>query len=135
MSSSLTEVVACLFLELLKSGLFKFIIRKDSNYFRYIDDISYIYPRNNDFTKITDRLNNVEPSINFTYKQENNNTLNFLDILLINNKNKFEFKVHHESPNKKDDIHFYSHHNTKIKRELFNGFRLRTLRIAPPLHF
>ena len=41
-------------------------------------------------TKVTDKLNNIEPTIDFTYEQETN-ILPFSDILLINN-NKLEFK-------------------------------------------
>ena len=114
MSLSLSGVLACLFLEFLNSGHFKFMTPRNSNYFRHTDDILLIYPRNNDVTKITDRLYNFEPNINFTYELENNNTLPFLKILLINH-NKLEYKVHHISANKNDHIHFYSHHNTKIK--------------------
>ena len=61
MGSPLNGALACLFLEFLESGPFKFIIPKDSNYFYYTDDILLIYPQDNDLTKITDRLNNIEP--------------------------------------------------------------------------
>ena len=57
-----------------------------------------------------DRLNKIEPTINFTYKLETN-TLPFLDILLINN-NKQEFHVHQKSAYKNDQIHVYLYHNT-----------------------
>ena len=33
--------------------------------------------------KIAEKLNNVEPSINFIYKKESNNAVLFLDILII----------------------------------------------------
>ena len=48
-----------------------------------------------------DSVNNIEPTIGFTYELENNNTLPFLDILLINYKNELEFKLHHKSTHKK----------------------------------
>ena len=48
------------------------------------------------FTKIMDRLNKIEPIIDFTYKLEANNVLHFLDILQINNDNKLEFKIHYK---------------------------------------
>ena len=35
---------------------FKFIISKDFNYFRYIDNILLLYSSNNDLTKITNRF-------------------------------------------------------------------------------
>ena len=32
-----------------------------------------------------DKLNNINPTIDFTYQPEKNNTESFLDILIINN--------------------------------------------------
>ena len=122
MGLSLSGIFACQFLEF---GPFKFIIPKDSNHFCYI---LLIYPQNNELTKITDRLNKIEPTIDFAYEQETN-TLPFLDILLINDSNKLEFNVHHKSTNKNDYIHFYSHHNSKIKSGLTIDFHLRALKI------
>ena len=52
-----------------------YIYYTQSFYFRYID-ILIIYSRDNDFIKI-------EPTFDFTDEQENN-TLNFLNISLIN---------------------------------------------------
>ena len=64
MGPPVSRILAFFFLEFLKSGLFQFVIPQDSDY--CIDDILFIYPQNNDSTKITDRLNNVEPTIDFT---------------------------------------------------------------------
>ena len=44
------------------------------------------------------RLDNIESTMDFTYEQESDNTLPFLDILRINN-NKLEFKAHHKCTN------------------------------------
>ena len=56
MGSALSGVLRSLFLELVDSDPFKFIIPKDSNYFNYVDDILLMYPRNNDRTQITFRI-------------------------------------------------------------------------------
>ena len=48
---------------------------------------THIYPWNNELTKITDRLHNIEPTIDFIYELETKDALPFLDILQINNKN------------------------------------------------
>ena len=64
MCSPLSGILACLVLE---SNPFKFIIPKDSRYFCHVDDILFIYPRNNDLTKITDKLNKIECTIDFNY--------------------------------------------------------------------
>ena len=71
-----------------------------------IDYILLIYPWNYDLIKITDRLNNILPTIDFIYELKTNNTLLFEDILLINHNNKLEFKVHLKSTNKIFHIHF-----------------------------
>ena len=66
-----------------------------------MNDILLIYPQDLDLHSITDRLNNVELSIKFTYEREYNSTLPFLDILLIRNINKLKFKVYHKPTCKK----------------------------------
>ena len=82
MGSLLSRVLACIYLEFLESGPFKYIIPNTARYFRYIDDFLLIYSQDLDLHSITDSLNNVEPSIKFTYELESNSTLPFLDILL-----------------------------------------------------
>ena len=37
--------------------------------------------------EIAEKLNNVKPSINFTYVKESNNTIPFLDILTFKSQN------------------------------------------------
>ena len=101
MGSPLSGVLACIYLEFLKSGPFKYIIPNTAHYFRYIDDILLIYPQDLDLHNITDKLNNAEPSLKFTYELEYNYTLPFLDILLIKNINKLEFKVYRKTTRKK----------------------------------
>lgn len=130
MGSPLSGFLACIFLEFLESGPFKYIIPDDTHYFLYIDDILFIYPQKHDLNKITDRLNRVEPTIKFTHELESNNSLPFLDILLTRNNNKLEFKVYRKPTCKNDYLHFYSHNDTRTKRGVIIGFYLRALRIC-----
>ena len=130
MGSPLSGVLACIYLEFIESGPFKHIIPNTANYFRYIADILFIYPQDLGLHSITDKLNNVEPSLKFTYELEYNCTLPFLDILLIRNINKLEFKVYRKTTCKNDHIHFYSHQNNNTKRGIIIGFYLRALRIC-----
>ena len=129
MGSPLNGVLACIYLEFLESGPFKYIMPNTARYFRYIDDILLIYLQDLDLYSITNWLNNVEPSTKFTYEIESNSTLPFLDILLIRNINKLEFKVYRKPTCKNDQIHFYSHHNN-TKRVIIIGFYLRALCIC-----
>ena len=130
MGSPLSGVLACIYLEFLESGPFNYIIPNTTRYFRYIDDILLIYTQDLDLHSITDRLNNVEHSIKFTYELESNSTLPFLDILLIRNINKLQFKVYHKPTFQNDHIHFYSHRNNNSKRVIIIGFNFRALRIC-----
>ena len=81
MGSPLSEGLACIYLEFLESSPFKYTITNTARYFRYIDNILLIYPQDLDLHSINDRLNNVEPSIKFTYELESNSIQSFLDIL------------------------------------------------------
>ncbi len=125
MSSPLRGILACLFLEFLEANPFKHILPNDIQYFRYIADILVIYPPKHSITSIILKLNKVEPSIIFTYELEKDNSLPFLDILIKNDDNKLEFKVHHKITKKNDYIHFYSNHNDKTKSSILIGFFLR----------
>ena len=52
----------------------------------FIEDILIFLPQNIKIEEITEKLNNVRPSINFTNEKESNNTIPFSDILIINPK-------------------------------------------------
>ena len=82
--------------------------------------------------KIAEKPNNIELSINFPYEKESNNTVPFLDILIIKSINNATFKVYSKPTNKNDYIYFYSHHIGKIKTGLIIGFYLWALRICNP---
>ena len=74
--------------------------------------------------------NNIEPSIKFIYEHEYNNTQPFVDIWVIRNINKLEFKVYRKPTCKNDHYHFYSHHNKNTKRGIIIGFYLRAVHIC-----
>ena len=130
MESPFSGILARIFIEFLESGPFKCIIPNTAHYFRYINNILLIYPQDLSLHSITDRLNNVEPSIKFTYELEYNSTLPFLDILLIRNINKLEFKVYRKPTCKNNHIHFYSHYNNNTKKGIIIGFYLRAQHIC-----
>ena len=105
MGSPLSGVLACIYLEFLESGPFKYVIANSARYFRYIDDILLINPQDLNLYSITDGLNNVEPLKRVTYELESNNTFPFLDIFLTSNINKLEFKFYLKPTCKNDQIH------------------------------
>ena len=56
-------------------------------YLRYVDDILTCIP-NNKLSQTVNVFNNINNNIHFTYEIEKNNSINFLDLLLINNNGK-----------------------------------------------
>ena len=92
----------------------------------------FSYSQNIKIEEIAEKLNDVEPSINFNYEKESNNTIPFLDIVIIKSHYNLTFNVYHKPTNKSNYIHFYSHHNSKIKTGLIIGFYLRALWICCP---
>ena len=130
MGNPFSEVLACLFQEFLESGPFKYRLPSNSTYFRCIDDMLIFLPQNIKIKEIAEKLNNVEPSTKFPYEKGSNNTIRFLDILIIKSQNALTFKVYRKLTNKKDYIHFYSYHNNKIKIGVIIGFYLKALRIC-----
>ena len=92
----------------------------------------FSYSQNIKIEEIAEKLNIIEPSINFNYEKESNNTLPFLDILIIKSHNNLILKVYCKPTNKNDYIHFYSYHNNKIKKGFIIGFYLRALKICSP---
>ena len=128
MGNPLSRVLACLFVEFLESSPFKYRLPSNITYF---DNILIFLPQNIKTEEIAEKLNHVEPSINFIYEKESNNTIHFLDILIIKSHNSLTFKVYHKPTNKNNYILFYSYHN-KIQAGLITGFFLKALRICSP---
>ena len=132
MGNPLSGVLACLYLEHLETNHFSSIIPAGSDYFRYIDDALLIHPKDLDLPHTVHRLNEIEPSINFTFETESNNSLPFLDIRLHNTTPNLLFSVYRKPTHKNDLIHFYSHHHNRIKSGIIIGSFLRALRISSP---
>ena len=130
MGSPLSGVLACLFLEFLEAGPFINILPKNSLYLRYIDDILLICPQRTDIEKLTTNLNKIEDTINFTHEEEINNTLPFLDVMIHRKTPNLEFSVYRKPTYKNDLLHYFSHHDKKIKRGMIIGFYLRAHRIC-----
>ena len=62
-------VLVCVFLSFLESDPFKYRLPSNIIYFRNINDILIFLLQNIKTEEIAEKLNNVEPSINFTYEK------------------------------------------------------------------
>ena len=63
-------VLAGLFLEILKSDPFRYRLPNNTSYLKYIADILCFLPQKIKIEENAEKLNNVEPSINFTYEKK-----------------------------------------------------------------
>lgn len=132
MGSPLSGAIACLYLEFLEDGPLKNILPKNSTYLRYIDDTLLICPTRTDVKKLSDNLNNIDNNIQFTYEEESNNTLPFLDVMIDRSHEGLQYSVYRKPTFKNDMIHYYSHHDSNIKSGILIGLHLRALRICSP---
>ena len=130
MGSPISGFLACIFLEFLESGPFKYVLPRDSHLFRYIDDGLLIYPETFSLPKIVEKLNKKEPTINFSYELETDSTLPFLDIMIHRSDTELHFSVYRKPTNTNDYINFYSHHHKSIKTGVIIGTYLRAYRIC-----
>ena len=67
---------------------------KPTLYRRYMDDTFLLFQEHRQIDLFLDYLNKKHPNIKFTKEVENNNSINFLDIKILKNNNKFETSVY-----------------------------------------
>ena len=87
---------------------------------------------NFDLENFLNKLNDLVPSIKFTFEKENNQHIPFLDVLIIRFDNELKFKIFRKPTNNLSYVHFYSGHSEKIKYSVFSSMFLRALRIVSP---
>lgn len=130
MGSALSPVMACLYMETLETDSFNRIMGRGSKWYRYVDDVLVIIPKNTNTENKVRMLNSVNPDIQFTVEEEINDKLPFLDTIIWRCDKKAKFSVYRKPTNKDDFIHFLSAHNIKTKTGVVIGFFLRALRIC-----
>lgn len=85
MGSSLSPVLANLYMEMFESELLPSVLPPNTIWFRYVDDIFSMWQMNrSDFDDFLNRLNNLARTINFKVEWEDSGKLPFLDVLLSN---------------------------------------------------
>ncbi|XP_069977506.1 uncharacterized protein [Penaeus vannamei] len=104
-SSSLSAVLACLFMESLERDHYR-----HSTWLRCVDDVLVIVPRRSCLHHTKTRLNSVHEKIQFTV-EEVDQKLPFLDALIHRGDDGLCFSVYRKPTNKDDYIHYYSSHS------------------------
>jgi hypothetical protein len=124
MGSPISNTVAEIFLQYLESTHLKHIFESKQIVFctRYVDDILMIY--NTKYTTpetIHQHINKTHPKLQFTPSRENNNSLCFLDLLLIRQPDKIEVDVYR----KPTTINYTSNHPNEHKMAAYRSLTNR----------
>ena len=135
MGSPLSPILANIFLEFYERDKLSSVLDFDRNtWLRYVDDVFVILPNTTNIPQLIEQINSLHPSIQFTFEQEQNLSLPFLDIHVIKNQNnhRFNFKVYRKPTNSNSYIHYFSHHSNQIKLGTITNIFLRAYAICCP---
>jgi len=83
-------------------------------YYRYVDDIFLIVP-DKKLDNVLTTFNDYHPRLKFTYELENNNSLNFLDVVIVKTNNKLISNWYRKSTFSGRYINYYSNHPLQYK--------------------
>ena len=133
MGSSLSPVLANLYMEFFESELMPTLPLRPSFYCRFVDDIFAVWPHEREaFPGFLDALNGLSPSIRFKVEWENEGKLPFLDALVHSREGRYMFSVYRKPMHSGMYINFFSHHALQVKRSVASGLFLRALKTCDP---
>jgi len=131
MGSPLSPVIADIVLQDLENGMIETLPFRLPFFFRYVDDIVTAVPVSMQDT-ILANFNSVHPRLMFTMEKSSNNTLNFLDVTIINNKGRIEFDWYHKPTFSGRYLNYESHHPFCQKRGTVFGLVDRAVLLSHP---
>jgi predicted GIY-YIG superfamily endonuclease len=134
MGSPLSGILAEIFLNDFEN---KFIWAEANRYkskliffYRYVDDIVILYDGNpRQVTLFNNFINSIHPKLKFTLEFEQDNRLNFLDLTLNKNSDRFSFKIYRKPTATDTTIHATSHHPMSQKLAAYSSFVHRLLTV------
>jgi len=97
MGAPTSSILSEIYLQFLENTKIFDILKEEKiiGYFRYVDDILIIYNENiTDVNQVLKAFNDITPSLTFTLEQQEENKLNFLEILIIKTKDKISFDIY-----------------------------------------
>jgi hypothetical protein len=100
---------------------------KPSKWLRYVDDTFVVWPHGPaKLQEFLHHLNSVRATIKFTMEVEANNTLQFLDDLVMKRGPELTTKVHRKPTHTGRYLHFKCNHPHHVKRKVFHSLVNRT---------
>lgn len=131
MGSPIAPICADLAMSLLESECLSQLDFNPLFYYRYVDDIITCIPFDKINTVVT-TFNNFNEKLKFTFETENphNNSIPFLDILLIRKGNKLKFDWFQKPTNSFRTLNFNSYHPFSQKIAIIKNFTDRVVKLS-----
>lgn len=96
MGAPMSSISSEVFLQYTENTAIQDILRTSEveGYFKYVDDVLIIYKEDGTNTnEILNQFNNITPGLNFTLEHEQDNKINFLDLTISRDINKFSINI------------------------------------------
>lgn len=132
MGNNLSPILSNIYMEFFESKLMPQICNFNIVWYRYVDDVLCLWPREENLTQFLNNLNSLVPSIKFKVETEVDGKLPFLDLLIVKYNDSFKFKVYRKPTHTDGYIHYFSNHDNSVKKSVFSGMFLRGFRICDP---
>ena len=132
MGSSLSPVVAGLYMEFFESELLPSLPHVPLLWLRYVDDVFAVVERDFPLEEFLQNLNSLTPTINFTVEAEQDAKLPFLDTCVHRDHETFSFSVYRKPTHSNMLLHYFSSNPKSVKRSVVFSMFLRAYRICSP---
>jgi len=114
MGSPLSPILADIVMDDLEINCLKKLDFTVHTYYRYVDDIFLIIP-DKKLDNVVTTFNDYHPRLKFTYELENNNRLNFLDVMIVKTNNRLISDWYRKPTFSGRYINYYSNHPLQYK--------------------
>lgn len=132
MGAPTSSIISEIYLQEIDQIIIKIIKKYDptGTYYRYVDDTIYISQnKGTNIDKIITEINNIHKKLKFTIEEEKNNKLNYLDITITRNINKFTYTIYRKPTQTDMIIPYKSIHPHQHKMAAFYSMLYRMLKI------
>ena len=130
MGTKMAPCYANIFMEKLESEMLNSFILKPIHYYRYIDDIFFIWPHGlESLESFKLHANSFHHSIKFTF-EVSDSRISFLDVLVKLRSNSLSTSVYYKPTDNHQFLHFDSAHPLSLKKSIVYSQCLRIKRIC-----
>ena len=136
MGSSLSPVIANIFMEHFETTALQTLSQRPSLWLRYVEDTFVIWPHSRpDLDHFLAHINQHHPSIKFTMETEQNNSIPFLDVLVTKSPSgKPAHQVYRKPTHTDRYLHYRSFHHPSVLQSVPNALIRRAHQLSDADH-